>query len=47
MAEVARKVMGDAPIAYIEGTGGGRVADDVTVEVGRNDVLYLTNLSNL
>ena len=38
VAEVARKVMGDAPIAYIEGAGGVRVAEDDVVAVGRNDV---------
>ena len=38
-AEVARKVMGgDVPIAYIEGVGGMRVAEDDTVAVGKNDV---------
>jgi ribosome-binding ATPase len=35
---VARKVMGDAPIAYIEGAGGVRVAEDDLVGVGKNDV---------
>jgi hypothetical protein len=38
VAEVARKVMGDAPIAYIEGAGGVRVAEDDLVAVGKNDV---------
>lgn len=37
--EVARKVMGDAPLAYVEGAGGVRVAEDEVVEIGRNDVL--------
>ncbi|KAI5793107.1 GTP-binding protein-like protein [Geopyxis carbonaria] len=36
--EAARKVMGDVPIAYIEGIGGVRVAEDDLVEVGKNDV---------
>lgn len=35
---VARKVMGDAPLAYVEGTGGVRVSEDEVVEVGRCDV---------
>ncbi|KAI9734603.1 MAG: hypothetical protein M1834_002204 [Cirrosporium novae-zelandiae] len=39
VTEVARKVMGDAPIAYVEGTGGTRVAEDEMVSVGKNDVL--------
>jgi ribosome-binding ATPase len=30
--------MGDAPIAYIEGAGGTRVAEDQTVAVEKNDV---------
>ena len=38
VADVARKVMGDAPVAYIEGTGGVRVSEDSIVEVGKNDV---------
>lgn len=38
VGDVARKVMGDAPIAYIEGVGGLRVADDDVVAVGKNDV---------
>lgn len=37
-ADVARKVMGDAPIAFIEGVGNIRVAEDDTVGVGKNDV---------
>ena len=38
MADVARKVMGDAPIAYVEGAGGTRVAEDQIVAPGKNDV---------
>lgn len=38
VADVARKVMGDAPIAYIEGAGNIRVAEDDLVAVGKNDV---------
>lgn len=38
VGEAARKVMGDAPIAYIEGAGGLRVAEDDPVAVGKNDV---------
>jgi len=38
VAEVARKVMGDAPIAYVEGPGGIRVAEDQVVVPGKNDV---------
>jgi ribosome-binding ATPase len=38
VAEVARKVMGDAPLAYVEGAGGTRVAEDDIVAVGKNDV---------
>ncbi|KAI9786694.1 MAG: hypothetical protein M1816_007835 [Peltula sp. TS41687] len=45
VAEVARKVMGDAPIAYIEGVGGVRVAEDSIVAVGQNDVCTVQILS--
>lgn len=38
VADVGRKIMGDAPIAYIEGASGIRVADDQIVAVGKNDV---------
>ena len=30
--------MGDAPIAYVEGAGGTRVAEDQIVAPGKNDV---------
>ncbi|KIW22551.1 uncharacterized protein PV07_12428 [Cladophialophora immunda] len=39
VADVARKVMGDAPIAFVEGDGGRRIAEDSIVEVGKNDIL--------
>ncbi|RMZ76276.1 hypothetical protein DV737_g4904, partial [Chaetothyriales sp. CBS 132003] len=39
VADVARKVMGDAPIAFVEGDGGRRVAEDQVVVVGKNDIL--------
>lgn len=39
VGDVARKVMGDAPIAYIEGVGNMRVAEDDPVAVGKNDIL--------
>ena len=39
VADVARKVMGDAPIAFVEGDGGRRVAEDQVVAVGKNDIL--------
>ena len=38
VADVARKVMGDAPIAYIEAPGNIRVAEEQIVSVGKNDV---------
>lgn len=37
--DVARKVMGDAPIAFVEGEGGRRVAEDALIAVGKNDIL--------
>ncbi|ETN43462.1 uncharacterized protein HMPREF1541_02621 [Cyphellophora europaea CBS 101466] len=39
VGDVARKVMGDAPIAFIEGDGGRRVAEEQLVSVGKNDIL--------
>ncbi|TAQ84684.1 hypothetical protein B7494_g6993 [Chlorociboria aeruginascens] len=38
VAEVARKVIGDAPLAYVEGAGGVRVSEDDVVSIGKNDV---------
>lgn len=37
--EVARKVMGDAPVSFIEGESGRRVAEDAVVAMGKNDIL--------
>ncbi|KAI0182462.1 P-loop containing nucleoside triphosphate hydrolase protein [Xylaria flabelliformis] len=39
VGEVARKVMGDAPIAYVEGVGSVRVSEDAIVSPGKNDIL--------
>lgn len=36
--DAAKKIMGDVPIAYIEGVGGVRVAETDIVEIGKNDV---------
>ena len=36
--DCARKIMGDAPLAYVEGAGGVRVSEDEVVEVGKHDV---------
>jgi ribosome-binding ATPase YchF (GTP1/OBG family) len=36
--EVARKVIGDAPLAYVEGAGGVRVSEDDVVEIDKCDV---------
>lgn len=44
VAECARKVMGDAPLAYVEGAGGVRVAEDDLVAVGKNDVSVFISL---
>ena len=38
--EVARKVIGDAPLAYVEGVGGVRVAEDEVITVGKCDVSF-------
>lgn len=40
VGDVARKVMGDVPISYIEGIGGTRVSEDDMVAVGKNDVRF-------
>lgn len=37
VGEVGRKVVGDAPLAYVEGVGG-RVAEEEVVAMGSNDV---------
>ncbi|KAI4251255.1 MAG: hypothetical protein LQ352_004966 [Teloschistes flavicans] len=37
--ECARKVMGDAPLAYVEGAGGVRVSEDEVVAVEKHDIL--------
>ena len=36
--DCARKIMGDAPLAYVEGAGGVRISEEEVVEVGKNDV---------
>ena len=36
--DVARKIVGDAPLAYVEGPGGVRVSEDEVVGVGKFDV---------
>jgi ribosome-binding ATPase len=38
VSEVAKKVMGDAPLAYVEGAGGTRVSEDDIISLGKNDV---------
>ena len=38
VGDVYRKVMGDAPMAYVETVGGVRVGEDDEVRVGKNDV---------
>jgi hypothetical protein len=43
VADVARKVMGDVPIAYVETVGGQRVSEDDLVVVGKNDVSRRTS----
>ena len=36
--EVARKVVGDAPLAYVEGPGGVKVSEDEVIGVRKHDV---------
>lgn len=42
MGDVYRKVMGDAPLAYVETVGGQRVSEDDLVSVGKNDVSFIS-----
>ncbi|KAJ4343463.1 hypothetical protein N0V87_000229 [Didymella glomerata] len=39
VGDVYRKVMGDAPLAYVETEGARRVSEDDVVAVGKNDIL--------
>ncbi|KXL41749.1 MAG: hypothetical protein FE78DRAFT_35031 [Acidomyces sp. 'richmondensis'] len=39
VGDVYRKVMGDAPLAFVETVGGVRVGGDEVVEAGKNDIL--------
>ncbi|KAK8209332.1 P-loop containing nucleoside triphosphate hydrolase protein [Phyllosticta capitalensis] len=39
VGDVYRKVMGDAPLAFVETVGGVRVGEDDLVAVGKNDIL--------
>ncbi|RPA84656.1 GTP-binding protein [Ascobolus immersus RN42] len=39
VAGVARRIMGDGPIAFVEGADGNRVSEDEIVGVGKHDVL--------
>lgn len=38
VSDVARKVMGDVPIAYVETVGGVKVGEDDLIRPGKNDV---------
>ena len=38
MGDVYRKVMGDAPLAFVETVGAVRVSEGDPVAVGKNDV---------
>ncbi|EPS44808.1 hypothetical protein H072_1208 [Dactylellina haptotyla CBS 200.50] len=39
VADVAKKIMGDAPIAYAETAGGIKVSEEDLIEPGKNDIL--------
>lgn len=41
VGDVYRKIMGDAPLAYVETVGAVRVSEDDLVSVGKNDVSSL------
>lgn len=38
VGDAFRKIMGDAPLAFVETVGGVRVSEDDVVAVGKNDV---------
>lgn len=40
VGDVGRKIMGDAPIAFVETVGAVRVSEDDEVRVGKNDVSF-------
>lgn len=40
VADAAKKIIGDAPLAYVEGIGGVRVSEDDLVAIGKNDVSF-------
>ena len=44
--DCASKIMGDAPIAYVEGIGGVRVSEDDVIAIGKNDVNLSFRLLN-
>jgi ribosome-binding ATPase YchF (GTP1/OBG family) len=46
VGDAFRKIMGDAPLAYVETVGGVRVAEDDEVRVGKNDVSILSMTAN-
>lgn len=35
---VVKKIMGDIPIAAIEGVGGAKIAETQPVDIGKNDI---------
>ena len=39
VGDVYKKVMGDAPMAYVETVGAVRVSENDLVSVGKNDIL--------
>lgn len=39
VGQVARNIMGDVPIAAIEGIGSMKIAEDDIIDVGKNDIL--------
>lgn len=47
VGEVYRKVMGDAPMAFVETVGGVRVSEEDEVGIGRNDVSRLASHGRL
>lgn len=39
VGQFSRKIMGDIPIAFIEGVGGTKISEEDVIEAGKNDIL--------
>lgn len=39
VGQVSKKIMGDVPIAIIEGVGGVRIGEEDIIDISKNDIL--------